>query len=78
MPSRLADAAARAHARRIDLHASNVPGPRVRCTSRASASRISTRSGPFPVDPAAVSDVDLFLECVRPAFRELLGDPTPV
>jgi hypothetical protein len=32
----------------------------------------------FTVDPAAVSDVDLFLECVRPAFHELLGDPTPV
>jgi len=32
----------------------------------------------FTVDPAAVSDVDLFLECVRAAFHELLGDPTPV
>jgi len=98
MPSRLAVAAVRAHARRIDLQASNVPGPP--CPLYLAGQRVENlyAFGPLPgvpvmsvlvsyhqtctigftVDPAAVSDVDLFLECVRAAFRELLGDPTPV
>jgi hypothetical protein len=29
----------------------------------------------FTVDPAAVSDGDLFLDCVHAAFGELLGTP---
>jgi hypothetical protein len=42
------------------------------------ASALREPAAPVTIDPAAVNDVDLFLECVRAAFRELLRDRTPV
>lgn len=87
-----------AHARRVDLQASNLVGPP--CPLYLGGQRVERfyAFGPLPgvaamavlvsydgvctigftLDPAAVTDVALFLDCVRDAFDELLENrPAP-
>jgi diacylglycerol O-acyltransferase / wax synthase len=92
LPARIAIAAVGAHARRVDLQASNLIGPP--CPLYLAGEQVERLYGfgPLPgipvmavlvsydgvctvgftLDPAAVTDTELFLQSVREAFAELL------
>jgi hypothetical protein len=92
VPARIAIAAMGAHARRVDLQASNLIGPA--CPVYMAGERVERlyAFGPLPgipamavlisydgvctvgftLDPAAVTDVPLYLDCMSEAFDELL------
>jgi len=92
VPARIAIAAMGAHARRVDLQASNLIGPS--CPLYLAGEHINRlyAFGPLPgvpamavlvsyegvctigftLDPAAVTDIELFLDSISEAFDELL------
>ncbi|RNL62846.1 DUF1298 domain-containing protein [Nocardioides marmoriginsengisoli] len=92
VPARVAIAAMGAHARRVDLQASNLVGPP--CPLYLAGQKVERMYafGPLPgvpamavlvsydgvctigltLDPAAVTDTALFVDCVQAAFDELL------
>jgi WS/DGAT/MGAT family acyltransferase len=96
VPAPIAIAALGAHARRVDLQASNLMGPP--CPVYIAGERVERLHafGPLPglpvmavlisyegvcsigltLDPAAVTDIELFLTCLHEGFDEILG-PTP-
>lgn len=101
IPARLAIAAMGAHARRVDLQASNLVGPP--CPLYLAGEKVETMFafGPLPgvpamgvlvsyngmctvgftLDPAAVTDTALFVDCMHDAFEELFkirDDQSPV
>ena len=97
VPARLAIAAMGAHARRVDLQASNLVGPPFPLHLAGEKVDRFYAFGPLPgvpamavlvsydgvctigftLDPAAVTDIDLLLECMHDSFAELLDEPNP-
>jgi diacylglycerol O-acyltransferase len=93
MPARVAIAGLGAHARRVDIQASNLMGPP--CPLYLAGQRVERMYafGPLPgvpvmavlvsydgvctigftLDPAAVTDIPLFIDCVKQAVTDLLG-----
>jgi len=92
VPARLAIAAMGAHARRVDVQASNLIGPPCPLYLAGEQIRRMYAFGPLPgvpamavlvsydgvctvgltLDPAAVTDAGLFVECIQAAMAELL------
>ena len=93
VPGWLTKPAINAYARRVDLQASNIPGPDFPLFLAGRKVEEFYAFGPLPgvpimavlasyhgscsigftIDPAAVTDVPLLVECTRDAFTELIG-----
>ncbi len=93
VPARVAIAAMGAHARRVDIQASNLVGPPFALYMAGQKVERMYAFGPLPgvpimavlvsydgvctigftLDPASITDIPLFIDCVQTAFAEILA-----